>query len=472
MTAFSSSRASTAAMRTERDSMGTIAVPADRLWGAQTQRALGHFAISGERMAPELLRALAQVKRACAYVNHAQGALETGKATVIIGAADEIINGQHLEEFPLVIWQTGSGTQTHMNMNEVLANRASELLDGPRGQQRLVHANDDVNQSQSSNDVFPTAMHIAAVDALTRQLLPALHALRATLAGKAQAFDGIVKMGRTHLQDATPLTLGQEVSGWVAQLRHGEQHVRAALPHLCELALGGTAVGTGLNAPAGFAQAVAQELADLTGLPLVTAPSKFEALASCDALVHAHGALKGLAASLMKIANDVRWLASGPRSGLGEITIPENEPGSSIMPGKVNPTQCEALTMLCCQVMGNDVAINIGGASGNFELNVYRPMVIHNFLQSVRLLADGMRSFNDHCAVGIEPQRERIAELVARSLMLVTALNPHIGYDKAAQIAKKAHAEGTSLREAAIASGHVSAEQFDAWVDAARMTGA
>ena len=472
MTAFSSSRASTAAMRTERDSMGTIAVPADRLWGAQTQRALGHFAISGERMAPELLRALAQVKRACAYVNHAQGTLETGKATVIIGAADEIINGQHLEEFPLVIWQTGSGTQTHMNMNEVLANRASELLGGPRGQQRLVHANDDVNQSQSSNDVFPTAMHIAAVDALTRQLLPALHALRATLAGKAQAFDGIVKMGRTHLQDATPLTLGQEVSGWVAQLRHGELHVRAALPHLCELALGGTAVGTGLNAPAGFAQAVAQELADLTGLPLVTAPSKFEALASCDALVHAHGALKGLAASLMKIANDVRWLASGPRSGLGEITIPENEPGSSIMPGKVNPTQCEALTMLCCQVMGNDVAINIGGASGNFELNVYRPMVIHNFLQSVRLLADGMRSFNDHCAVGIEPQRERIAELVARSLMLVTALNPHIGYDKAAQIAKKAHAEGTSLREAAIASGHVSAEQFDAWVDAARMTGA
>ena len=460
------------ATRTERDTFGPIEVPADRLWGAQTQRSLQHFDISGERMAPELLRALAQVKRACAYVNHAQGTLETGKATVIIGAADEIINGQHLEEFPLVIWQTGSGTQTHMNMNEVLANRASELLDGPRGQQRLVHANDDVNQSQSSNDVFPTAMHIAAVDALTRQLLPALHALRATLAGKAQAFDGIVKMGRTHLQDATPLTLGQEVSGWVAQLRHGEQHVRAALPHLCELALGGTAVGTGLNAPAGFAQAVAQELADLTGLPLVTAPSKFEALASCDALVHAHGALKGLAASLMKIANDVRWLASGPRSGLGEITIPENEPGSSIMPGKVNPTQCEALTMLCCQVMGNDVAINIGGASGNFELNVYRPMVIHNFLQSVRLLADGMRSFNDHCAVGIEPQRERIAELVARSLMLVTALNPHIGYDKAAQIAKKAHAEGTSLREAAIASGHVSAEQFDAWVDAARMTGA
>ena len=472
MTAFSSFGLPGATTRAESDTMGTIAVPADRLWGAQTQRALGHFAISGERMAPELLRAMAQIKRACAYVNHAQGTLDTGKATAIIAATDEIINGGHLQEFPLVVWQTGSGTQTHMNMNEVLANRASEMLGGPRGHKRLVHPNDDVNKSQSSNDVFPTAMHLAAVDALTRHLLPALHALRATLAGKALAFDGIVKMGRTHLQDATPLTLGQEVSGWVAQLRHGEQHVRGALPHLYELALGGTAVGTGLNAPAGYAQAVAQELADLTGLPLVTAPNKFEALASCDALVYAHGALKGLAASLMKIANDVRWLASGPRGGLGEIAIPENEPGSSMMPGKVNPTQCEALTMLCCQVMGNDVALNIGGASGNFELNVYRPMVIHNFLQSVRLLADGMRSFNDHCAVGIEPQRARIAELVGHSLMLVTALNPHIGYDNAAAIAHKAHTEGTSLRDAAIASGHVSAEQFDFWVDAARMTGA
>ena len=328
-----------------------------------------------------------------------------------------------------------------------------------------------MNKSQSSNDVFPTAIHVAAVEALTNHLLPAIAKLRATLAAKSRDFKDIVKIGRTHLQDATPLTLGQEFSGYVAQLDHAECHVRCALPHLCELALGGTAVGTGLNAPKGYAEAVAAELARLTKLPFVTAPNKFEALASCDALVYAHGTLKGLAASLMKIANDVRWLASGPRSGIGEISIPENEPGSSIMPGKVNPTQSEALTMLCAQVMGNDVAINIGGASGNFELNVFRPMIAHNFLQSVRLLADGMTSFNDHCAVGIEPNRARIDELVQRSLMLVTALNPHIGYDKAAQIAKKAHKEGTSLREAALASGHVSGEQFDAWVVPATMTG-
>ncbi|MCB1979276.1 MAG: class II fumarate hydratase [Burkholderiaceae bacterium] len=452
------------ATRTERDSFGPIEVPADRLWGAQTQRSLAHFDISGERMAPELLRALAQVKRASAYVNQSLGLLDAAKTTAIVAAADEVIAGRHADEFPLVVWQTGSGTQTNMNMNEVLANRASQLLGGARGETRLVHPNDDVNKSQSSNDVFPTAMHLAAVDALVRKLLPALGALRATLAGKAEAFSSIVKIGRTHLQDATPITLGQEISGWAAQLQHAEHHVRAALPHLGELALGGTAVGTGLNAPQGYAVAVAQELADLTGLPLCTAPNKFEALASCDALVQAHGTLKGLAASLMKIANDVRWLASGPRSGLGEIAIPENEPGSSIMPGKVNPTQCEALTMLCCQVMGNDVAINIGGASGNFELNVFRPMVIHNFLQSVRLLADGMASFDHHCAQGIEPRRERIAELLERSLMLVTALNPHIGYDKAAQIAKAAHQDGLSLREAAVASGYLSAEQFDAWV--------
>jgi len=452
------------ALRTERDSFGPIGVPAERLWGAQTQRSLQHFDISGERMAPELLRALAQVKRASAYVNQSLGLLDAAKATAIVAAADEVIAGQHAGEFPLVVWQTGSGTQTNMNMNEVLANRASQLLGGPRGEGRLVHPNDDVNKSQSSNDVFPTAMHVAAVEALVRRLLPALQALRTTLGAKAEAFAGIVKIGRTHLQDATPITLGQEISGWVAQLHHAEQHVRAALPHLGELALGGTAVGTGLNAPEGYAQAVAQELADLTGLPLVTAPNKFEALATCDALVNAHGALKGLAASLMKIANDVRWLASGPRSGLGEIAIPENEPGSSIMPGKVNPTQCEALTMLCCQVLGNDVAINIGGASGNFELNVFRPMVIHNFLQSARLLTDGMASFDHHCAQGIEPRRERIAELLERSLMLVTALNPHIGYDKAAQIAKAAHQGGLGLREAALASGHVTAEQFDAWV--------
>ena len=452
------------ATRTERDTFGPIDVPADRLWGAQTQRSLQHFDISGERMAPELLRALAQVKRASAYVNQSLGLLDAAKTTAIVAAADEVIAGCHADEFPLVVWQTGSGTQTNMNMNEVLANRASQLLGGARGETRLVHPNDEVNKSQSSNDVFPTAMHVAAVDALVRRLLPALQALRTTLGNKAEAFSDIVKIGRTHLQDATPITLGQEISGWVAQLHHAEQHVRAALPHLGELALGGTAVGTGLNAPQGYAVAVAQELADLTGLPLCTAPNKFEALASCDALVQAHGALKGLAASLMKIANDVRWLASGPRSGLGEIAIPENEPGSSIMPGKVNPTQCEALTMLCCQVLGNDVAINIGGASGNFELNVFRPMVIHNFLQSVRLLADGMASFDHHCAQGIEPRRERITELLERSLMLVTALNPHIGYDKAAQIAKAAHKGGLSLREAAVASGHLTGEEFDAWV--------
>ena len=450
--------------RTERDTFGPIEVPADRLWGAQTQRSLQNFAISGEQQPREIIRALALVKRASAVVNRALGLLDERKTGAVVAAADEVLDGRHPDEFPLVVWQTGSGTQTNMNLNEVIANRASELLGGERGEARLVHPNDDVNKSQSSNDVFPTAMHVAAVEALTTRLLPALAKLRATLAAKSRAFEGIVKIGRTHLQDATPLTLGQEFSGYVAQLDHAEAHVRAALPHLCELALGGTAVGTGLNAPRGYAEAAAAELARLTGLPFVTAPNKFEALASCDALVQAHGALKGLAASLNKIANDVRWLASGPRSGIGELSIPENEPGSSIMPGKVNPTQSEAMTMLCAQVMGNDVAINIGGMSGNFELNVFRPLVAHNFLQSVRLLADGMVSFNDHCAAGIEPNRARIDELVQRSLMLVTALNPHIGYDKAAQIAKKAHKEGTSLREAALASGHLTAEQFDAWV--------
>ncbi|WP_421152894.1 class II fumarate hydratase [Aeromonas dhakensis] len=457
--------------RSEHDSFGAIAVPADRLWGAQTQRSLQHFDISGERQPMALIHALARIKSACARVNHAKGLLPARTAQAIMSAADEILCGQHDEEFPLRVWQTGSGTQTNMNLNEVLANRASELLGGPRGEGRLVHPNDEVNKSQSSNDVFPSAMNLAAVTTLTRQLLPALATLSATLAGKAAAFDDIVKIGRTHLQDATPLTLGQEFSGWVAQLEQGERHIRAALPHLCELALGGTAVGTGLNTPPGFADAVAATLAEQTGLPLVSAPNKFEALAASDALVHGHGALKTLAASLMKIANDVRWLASGPRSGLGELLIPENEPGSSIMPGKVNPTQCEALTMLCAQVMGNDVAINIGGASGNFELNVFRPMIAHNFLQSVRLLADGMQSFHDHCAVGISPNQPRIDELLARSLMLVTALNPHIGYDKAAEIAKRAHHEGLSLREAAIASGHLTAQQFDAWVVPADMVG-
>ena len=456
--------ATAGATRTERDTFGPIEVPSGRLWGAQTQRSLLNFAISGERLPPELIRALAQVKRACALANQTLGLQDERKTQAIVAAADEVIAGRHPDEFPLVVWQTGSGTQTNMNMNEVLANRASVLLGGERGQGRLVHPNDDVNRSQSSNDVFPTAMHVAAVVAITEKLLPALETLQTTLAGKAQDFDTIVKIGRTHLQDATPLTLGQEFSGYAAQLAHGAVHVRAALPHLCELALGGTAVGTGLNAPKAYGAEVAAELARLTGFQFVTAPNKFEALAACDALVYAHGALKTLAASLMKIANDVRWLASGPRCGIGEISLPENEPGSSIMPGKVNPTQCEALTMLAAQVFGNDVAINFGGASGNFELNVFRPLIAHNFLQSVRLLADGMASFNDHCAVGITPNRERIHELVERSLMLVTALNPHIGYDKAAFIAKKAHEDGTSLREAALASGYLTEEEFDQWV--------
>lgn len=458
-------------VRIEHDSFGDIEVPAARLWGAQTQRSLQHFNISGERQPMEIIHALARIKSACARVNHALGLLPARKAQAIMAAADEVLCGLHDAEFPLMVWQTGSGTQTNMNLNEVLANRASELLGGTRGEARLVHPNDEVNKSQSSNDVFPSAMNLAAVTNITGQLLPALTTLKNTLASKAATFDDLVKIGRTHLQDATPLTLGQEISGWVAQLAQGERHLAAALPHLCELALGGTAVGTGLNCPPGFAEAVAQTLAQQTGLPLVSAPNKFEALAASDAQVHAHGALKTLAASLMKIANDVRWLASGPRSGFGELSIPENEPGSSIMPGKVNPTQSEALTMLCAQVMGNDVAINIGGASGNFELNVFRPMIAHNFLQSVRLLADGMRSFHDHCAVGIVANRARIDELLARSLMLVTALNPHIGYDKAAEIAKLAHHQGLTLREAAIASGHLSAEQFDAWVIPGEMVG-
>jgi fumarate hydratase class II len=457
--------------REEKDTMGVVEVPAKALWGAQTQRSLQNFKISGERMPVALIHALAQVKRAAAKVNHDLGLLNAASAAAIIEAADEVIVGHFDDQFPLVVWQTGSGTQTNMNVNEVLANRASEILGGGRGADRKVHPNDEVNKGQSSNDVFPTAMHVAAVQELQQRLLPAIRQLRETLATKAQAFDAIVKIGRTHLQDATPLTLGQEFSGYVAQLDHGLRHVEAALPHVCELALGGTAVGTGLNAHPEFAVRVAAELSRLTGLPFVTAPNKFEALASNDALVHAHGALKTLAASLMKIANDIRWLASGPRCGIGELRIPENEPGSSIMPGKVNPTQSEAMTMVCCQVMGNDVAVNMGGALGNFELNVMKPLIIHNFLQSVRLLADAMVSFNEHCAVGIEANVERIDALTHNSLMLVTALNPHIGYDKAAEIAKKAHREGTTLKAAAIATGYVTAEQFDAWVMPERMVG-
>ncbi len=450
--------------RIERDTFGEIEVPAERLWGAQTQRSLQHFRISGERMPAELIHALARVKKACAQANRDLGALDARKADAIIAAADEVLAGRHDGEFPLVVWQTGSGTQTNMNMNEVLANRASEILGGERGEGRMVHPNDDVNRGQSSNDVFPTAMHVAAVEALERRLVPSLRKLRSTLAAKSEAFKDIVKIGRTHLQDATPLTLGQEFSGYASQLDHSIAHAQASLTHLCELAQGGTAVGTGLNAHPEFGARVANELRHATGLPFVPARNRFEALAANDALVHAHGALKTLAAALMKIANDVRWLASGPRCGIGEIAIPENEPGSSIMPGKVNPTQCEALTMLCAQVLGNDVAINIGGASGNFELNVFKPLIIHNFLWSVRLLADGAASFNDNCAAGIEPNRERIDSLLNNSLMLVTALNPHIGYDKAAQIAKKAHREGTGLREAALALGFVTAEEFDLWV--------
>ena len=457
--------------RSEKDSMGPIDVPADKLWGAQTQRSLEHFRISTEKMPTALIQALALTKRAAAKVNADLGLLSTEKASVIIQAADEVLAGQHPDEFPLAVWQTGSGTQSNMNMNEVLANRASELLGGERGMARLVHPNDDVNKSQSSNDVFPTAMHVAAIIAIREQLLPQLGQLTATLTEKAQQFQDIVKIGRTHLQDATPLTLGQEISGWVAMLEHNLRHIEHSLPHLSELALGGTAVGTGLNTHPEYAVRVARELAEITEQSFITAPNKFEALATCDALVHSHGALKGLAASLMKIANDVRWLASGPRCGIGEISIPENEPGSSIMPGKVNPTQCEALTMLCCQVMGNDVAVNMGGASGNFELNVYRPMVIHNVLQSVRLLADGMDSFNHHCAIGIEPNRERISQLLNESLMLVTALNTHIGYDKAAEIAKKAHKEGLTLKEAALKLGYLTASEFDAWVRPEQMVG-
>jgi len=454
--------------RIEHDTFGEIRVPADKLWGAQTQRSLENFRISGERMPLELIRALALVKRSCARVNVELKALPEDKARAIEKAAEEVLAGRHDGEFPLVVWQTGSGTQTNMNMNEVLANRASELLGGERGEKRLVHPNDEVNRGQSSNDVFPTAMNVAAVQALHGRLVPAIKRLRDTLAAKSAAFAGIVKIGRTHLQDATPLTLGQEISGWVSQLDHGIAHAQASLTHLCELALGGTAVGTGLNAHPEFGARVAKELAKSSALPFVSARNKFEALAANDALVHAHGALKTLAGSLNKIANDVRWLASGPRCGIGEIAIPENEPGSSIMPGKVNPTQSEAMTMLCAQVLGNDVAINIGGASGNFELNVFKPLLIHNFLQSARLLADGAESFDEHCAAGIEPRRERIAELLKDSLMLVTALNPHIGYDKAAQIAKKAHAVGMTLKQAAVALG-VGAEQFDAWVRPEKM---
>ncbi len=457
--------------RIEKDSFGTIEVPEARLWGAQTERSRRFFRISGERMPRAVIHSLALVKKAAAGVNAELGLLDGGKAKAIRAAADEVLAGRHDEEFPLVVWQTGSGTQSNMNVNEVLANRASELLGGERGQRRLVHPNDDVNLGQSSNDVFPTAMHIAAARAVHAELLPAVQALKATLEAKRAAFDRIVKIGRTHLQDATPLTLGQEFSGYVAQLEHALAALGATLPGLFELALGGTAVGTGLNTHKQFAGRVCAQVAAETGLPFVAAQNKFAALAGHEALVFGHGALKTLAAALTKIANDVRLAASGPRSGLGELRIPENEPGSSIMPGKVNPTQAEALTMLCAQVMGNDVAVNIGGGAGHFELNVYKPLIIHAFLQSLRLLADGCRSFDEHCARGIEANEPRIRELLERSLMLVTALSPHIGYDKAAEIAKKAHREGSTLREAALRLGYVQPDDFDRWVRPESMLG-
>ena len=456
--------------RIERDSFGAIEVPAERLWGAQTQRSLEHFHISSERMPEEIIMALAEVKRACALVNRDLELLQADKANAIVQAADEVLAGLHGQEFPLSVWQTGSGAQSNMNMNEALANRASELLGGVRGEGRLVHPNNEVNLGQSSNDIFPTAMHVAAAIGITRKLLTPLRTLRSVLKAKSDAFTGIVKIGRTHLQDATPLTLGQEFSGYVTQLELAESAILATLPPIYKLAAGGTAVGTGLNTHAEFGKRVAAELAHRLGLPFKSAPNKFAALAAHDALVAAHGALKTLAVALMKIANDVRWLASGPRSGLGEISIPENEPGSSIMPGKVNPTQCEALTMLCCQVFGNDVAITIGGASGNFELNVFKPLIAHNFSQSVRLLADGMMSFEEHCVRGIEANHARIAELLERSLMLVTALTPYIGYDRAAEIAKRAHSDGSTLKRAALVLGYVTENEFDLWVRAEEMT--
>jgi len=468
--ATASAREDPMTTRIEKDSFGPIDVPADRLWGAQTQRSLQFFAVSSEKMPRELIRALVIVKRASAIVNRDLGLLKPPMAEAIAAACDEVLAGRHDEEFPLSVWQTGSGTQTNMNVNEVLANRASELLGGTRGGARIVHPNDDVNRGQSSNDVFPTAMHIAVAQGIEAAVLPSLARLHATLAAKSAEFADIVKIGRTHLQDATPLTLGQEFSGYGHQLAGARGTISATLPRVLELALGGTAVGTGLNTHPEFAERAAAEIARFTGLFFVSAPNKFEALATHDALAALHGTLKSLAVALMKIGNDIRLLASGPRAGIGELQLPENEPGSSIMPGKVNPTQCEMLTMVAAQVLGNDVALNIGAASGHFELNVFKPLIIHNTLQSVRLLADGMASFEAHCARGIAARRDRIAELLAQSLMLVTALAPHIGYDRAAAIAKKAHAEGTTLRAAALASDAVTEAQFDLWVRPEDMT--
>ncbi|WP_010494012.1 class II fumarate hydratase [Paenibacillus elgii] len=445
--------------RTERDTMGEIQVPADKLWGAQTQRSKENFKIGTERMPLEIVRAFALLKKGAAAANLKLGKLEPEKAEAIAQAADEVGGGQWDDHFPLVVWQTGSGTQSNMNANEVIARRASQLLEA-KGSELRIHPNDDVNRSQSSNDTFPTAMHIAGVLAVRQQLLPALQRLKETLGNKAKEFEDIVKIGRTHLQDATPLTLGQEISGWWAMLEKTERMIRESLEPMRELAIGGTAVGTGLNAHPKFGETVAEEISRYTGETFVSAENKFHGLTSHDQIVYSHGAIKALAADLMKIANDVRWLASGPRCGIGELRIPENEPGSSIMPGKVNPTQSEAMTMVACQVMGNDSVIGFAASQGNFELNVFKPVIIHNYLQSVRLLADAMDSFNEHCAIGIEPNREVIQRYLDESLMLVTALNPHIGYEKAAAIAKSAHKEGLTLKEAAIRSGYLTEEQF------------
>ena len=450
--------------RTETDSLGPIEVPEEAYWGAQTQRSLINFAIGSERMPLAVIHALALIKKAAARVNARIGALPVDCARLIEQAADEVLAGKHDGQFPLVVWQTGSGTQSNMNVNEVIAGRANELAGQGRGGKQPVHPNDHVNRSQSSNDCFPTAMHIAVVRAVHEQLLPALHELRAGLHEQAKRHVGLVKTGRTHLMDATPLTFGQELSAFVAQLDYAEQALRASLPAACQLAQGGTAVGTGLNAPKGFAEAMAAELAALSGLPFVTAPNKFAALAGHEPLVSLAGALKTLAVALMKLANDLRLLGSGPRAGLAEVRLPANEPGSSIMPGKVNPTQCEALSMLACQVLGNDVTVSFAASQGHLQLNVFKPVIVHNLLQSIRLLGDGCRNFNEHCVKGMEPDAARMAEHLERGLMLVTALNPHIGYDKAAQIAKKAYTENTSLRQAALALGYLSNEEFDSWV--------
>ena len=447
--------------RLERDTMGDIEVPADRYWGAQTQRSTQNFKIGGDRFTRPMIRALGIVKKASAETNAELGKLDKKLADTICKAADEVIEGKLDDHFPLVVWQTGSGTQTNMNANEVISNRAIEMLGGEMGSKKPVHPNDHVNMSQSSNDVFPTVMHVAVAEQVVGYLLPAIAQLRSTLSSKAVEFDKFVKIGRTHLQDATPLTLGQEFSGYVAQLDIAVKAIELALPGVYELALGGTAVGTGLNAHKEWAPRVAKNIAKISGKPFVTAPNKFAALAGHEPLVFMHGALKALATALMKVANDVRWLASGPRCGIGEITIPENEPGSSIMPGKVNPTQSEALTMVCAQVMGNDAAVGFAASQGNFELNVFKPVIVHNILWSIRLLADACKSFDEHCAVGIAPAEARITELVGKSLMLVTALNPVIGYDNAAKAAKNAHKKGITLRESVLELGLLDGAKFD-----------